>query len=147
MNEMGGLAKQAPVLAALFVAATFASIGLPGFGNFWGELVVFVSLWNFSAWMTAAAVLGVVISAIYGLRAAARVFFGQPSEAFAKLQAESPVSDLEWTERIPALILVFALMIIGFWPRSITEPLVASLEASLPTAVSSAVASNPTPTP
>jgi NADH-quinone oxidoreductase subunit M len=28
MDEMGGLAKQAPVLAALFVAATFASIGL-----------------------------------------------------------------------------------------------------------------------
>lgn len=146
-GEMGGLAKQAPVLAALFVVATFASIGLPGFGNFWGELVIFVSLWHFSAWMTAAAVLGVIISAVYGLRAAARVFFGQPTEAFAKLQEGSPVTDLEWTERIPALILVAALLVIGFWPRSITEPLDASLRASLPVAVTTAVASNPPANP
>ena len=37
LDEMGGLARHAPVLAALFVAATFASVGLPGFANFWGE--------------------------------------------------------------------------------------------------------------
>ena len=35
-GQMGGLAQKAPVLAAFFVAAIFASIGLPGFANFWG---------------------------------------------------------------------------------------------------------------
>ena len=74
MDEMGGLAQKTPVLAALFVAATFASIGLPGFANFWGELTIFVALWKFSPLITALAVAGVVISAIYGLRSAARVF-------------------------------------------------------------------------
>jgi NADH-quinone oxidoreductase subunit M len=88
-----------------------------------------------------------VISAIYGLRAAARVFFGQPSAAFAKLEAAKPVSDLSWAERIPALILVGALFFIGFWPRSITAPLDASLRASLPSAVTTAVASNPPANP
>ena len=39
MSAMGGLAQRAPVLAAFFVAATMASIGLPGFGNFWGSLL------------------------------------------------------------------------------------------------------------
>ena len=147
LDEMGGLAKQAPVLAALFVTATFASIGLPGFGNFWGELVIFVSLWKFSAWMTAAAVLGVIISAVYGLRAAARVFFGQPTAAFARVQEANPVSDLAWAERLPALILVGALMVIGFWPRSITAPLDASLRASVPAVVVSDAASNPPANP
>ena len=28
---------QRPLLACFFAAATFATIGLPGFGNFWGE--------------------------------------------------------------------------------------------------------------
>ena len=79
LAEMGGLAQQAPVLAAFFTAATLASIGLPGFANFWGELTIFVALWKFSPWMTAAAVAGIVISAVYGLRAAARVFFGPPT--------------------------------------------------------------------
>jgi NADH-quinone oxidoreductase subunit M len=73
LGQMGGLAQKAPVLAAFFVAATFASIGLPGFANFWGELAIFVSLWKLSPWVTAGAVAGVIISAIYGLRAAANV--------------------------------------------------------------------------
>ena len=71
------------MLAAFFVAATFASIGLPGFANFWGELPIFVALWNFSPWMTAVAVAGTVISAVYGLRAVARVFFGPPTAEFS----------------------------------------------------------------
>ena len=36
-------------------------IGLPGFANFWGELTVFVALWQFSPWITAVAVAGVVL--------------------------------------------------------------------------------------
>src|SRR3954470_21327034 len=94
MDEMGGLAMKAPVLAALFVAGTFASIGLPGFANFWGELAIFVALWNFSHLITALAVLGVIISAIYGLRSAARVFFGPATPQFAQIAAKHPVLDI-----------------------------------------------------
>ena len=123
MDEMGGLAQKAPVLAAFFVAGTFASIGLPGFANFWGELTIFVALWKFSPLITAFAVLGVVISAIYGLRSAARVFFGQPTEQFAQVAAQHPPTDLRWAEKIPALILLAALFFIGFWPKSVTTAL------------------------
>jgi NADH-quinone oxidoreductase subunit M len=123
LTEMGGLAQKAPVLAAFFVAATFASIGLPGFANFPGELVIFTALWNLSHWITAGAVAGVVISAIYGLRAAARVFFGPPTDAFAAFSAAHPPADLGWSERLPALLLLSLLLFIGFWPRSISTPL------------------------
>ncbi|MSU24313.1 MAG: NADH-quinone oxidoreductase subunit M [Opitutus sp.] len=127
MDEMGGLAQQAPVLAAFFVAATFASIGLPGFANFWGELTIFVALWQFSPLITALAVAGVVLSAIYGLRSAARVFFGPPTEQLTRVTNLHPVADLRWAEKIPALILLAALLFIGFWPKSLTAPLDAAL--------------------
>jgi NADH-quinone oxidoreductase subunit M len=129
LDEMGGLAPKAPVLAAFFVAATFAGIGLPGFANFWGELTIFVALWKFSPLITALAVAGVVISAVYGLRAAARVFFGAPTEAFAKVAAEHPPADLTWAEKIPALLLLAALLFVGFWPKSLTTPINAALAA------------------
>ena len=129
MAEMGGLAQKTPVLAAFFVTATMASIGLPGFANFWGELTVFVSLWGFSHWITAVAVAGVVISAVYGLRAAARVFFGPVSEPFQKVAAEHPPVDLAWSERLPALILLAALLFIGFWPKALTGPVNQALTA------------------
>ncbi len=119
--EMGGLAQKTPVLAAFFVAATLAGIGLPGFANFWGELTVFVSLWPLSHWITAVAVAGVILSAIYGLRAAARVFFGPPTEHFQRVAAAHPPADLDWSEKLPALILLVALLFVGFWPRSVAD--------------------------
>lgn len=127
MDEMGGLAQKTPVLAAFFVAATLASIGLPGFANFWGELAIFVALWKFSPLITALAVAGVVISAVYGLRSAARVFFGPPTAELAKVTAAHFPADLTWKERFPALILLAALLFIGFWPKSLTTPINAAL--------------------
>ena len=138
LTEMGGLAQKTPVLAAFFVAATFASIGLPGFANFWGELTIFVALWQYSHCLTIIAISGVVISAVYGLRAAAKVFFGPPTEAFARVAAQHPPSDLNWREKLPALILLAALLFIGFWPKSLSTPLDATLHAvyAAPAAVS-----------
>ena len=129
LDEMGGLARQAPVLAALFVAATFASIGLPGFANFWGQLAIFVALWKYSPLITSLAVAGVVISAIYGLRAAARVFFGPATERMNEVASRQPPADLRWSERVPALVLLAALLFIGFWPRSLSSAVNPALPA------------------
>jgi len=129
MDEMGGLAQKTPVLAALFVAATFASIGLPGFANFWGELTIFVALWKFSPVITALAVAGVIISAIYGLRSAARVFFGPETSRMTEVAQRHPPADLTWAEKFPALVLLAALLFVGFWPKSMSEPINAALTA------------------
>ncbi len=132
MHEMGGLAQKTPVLAAFFVAATMASIGLPGFANFWGELTIFVALWKFSHLYAAIAVAGIIISAIYGLRAAARVFFGPTSESLTKVLADNPPTDLRWGEKLPAIILLATLLLIGFWPKSITTPVNDALHPAWP---------------
>ncbi|HEU5078160.1 MAG TPA: NADH-quinone oxidoreductase subunit M [Opitutaceae bacterium] len=129
MSEMGGLAMKAPVLAALFVAGTMASIGLPGLANFWGELVIFIALWKISWLVTACAIAGVIISAIYGLRATANIFFGQPSEEFARTAEKTPVSDLRWSERIPAMLLLAGLLAVGFWPRTFSTSLNETISA------------------
>jgi len=136
LDEMGGLARQAPVLAALFVAATFASVGLPGFANFWGEFAIFVALWRFSPLITALAAVGVVISAVYGLRAAARVFFGPATARMEEVAARQAPVDLRWSERIPALVLLAALLFVGFWPRSLSS----ALNPALPAAPAAAAA-------
>jgi NADH-quinone oxidoreductase subunit M len=128
MDEMGGLANQAPVLAGMFAAATFASIGLPGFANFWGELTIFVSIWDFSPTLTVIAVTGVIISAIYGLRAVARIFYGPATERMTEINVRTPPVDLRWAERIPALVLFIALVFVGFWPKTISAPISDALE-------------------
>ena len=124
MSEMGGLAGRTPVLAAFFVAATLASIGLPGFANFWGELSIFVALWQMSPWVCALAILGIVISAVYGLRAVSAIFFGNK-------QSFSDARDLGWVERVPALILFGALLVVGLFPNTLTRMVDAAFASDL----------------
>jgi NADH-quinone oxidoreductase subunit M len=129
MDDMGGLAQKTPVLAAFFVTATLASIGLPGLANFWGELAIFVGAWSYSTVYTTLAVLGVVISAIYGLRSVAKVFFGEVTPALARVCTEKSPVDLTWCEKVPALLLLCALLFVGFWPKSISVPVNTAVSA------------------
>ena len=120
MERMGGLAQKAPVLAALFVAATFASIGLPGFANFWGELPIFFALWNFSHALTVVALTGTVIRRSTACAPLQKVFFGTPSDSFARWCATQPPPDITWSEKLPALVLVAVMLFVGIWPRSLS---------------------------
>ena len=131
MNEMGGLAAKTPLLACFFAAATFATIGLPGFGNFWGEFAIFLSLGGYgldgSGEITekhlflVLAALGIIISAIFGLRAMARIFFGEQSEELSAHEKNSKINDLSLGETIPAVLILLPLMFIGLWPKGISE--------------------------
>ena len=143
LTEMCGLAQKTPVLAACFVAGTMASIGLPAFANFWGELAIFVALWKFSPGLTAVAVAGVVISASYGLRAVARIFFGPPSEHLQQVMAQHPPADLGWGERLPALILLAALLGLGLYPQLLSR----SIDQALPVGIAKVSAGSVTVSP
>lgn len=118
MSRLGGLAKRAPLLGLLFGMAAMASLGLPGFANFPAEVSVFFSGFegcagNISALQitTICALWGVVISAVYMLRAYRRVFLGPPGE----LPTADPAA-LTLAQRLPLFLLLAALLVVGFYP-------------------------------
>lgn len=124
LDDLGGLAKSAPGLAFLFGIAAMASIGLPGLANFAGEVMVFLSAFMFYDGtnglgpVQVACILsiwGVVISAIYMLRAYRAIFQGPTVKATAAAR------DLPWPERIPALILVVTLFAVGLYPNLLLQ--------------------------
>lgn len=122
MRDLGGLGQSAPVLMGLFVAAMLASIGLPGFANFWGELGIFVSLFaSATPWVLYLALLGILISAIYGLRAVSAVFFGE-------VKGELNGGDIKASEKWPAVLLILALLLIGLWPKLLSDPVNTDVE-------------------
>ncbi|MBV8352899.1 MAG: NADH-quinone oxidoreductase subunit M, partial [Verrucomicrobia bacterium] len=84
--DLGGLATNMPTLSFVFGMATFASIGLPGFANFASELLVFFGAFKnstpgagFNEFQVVGtiALWGVVISAVYMLRAYRAIFMGE----------------------------------------------------------------------
>ena len=121
---LGGLGKVVPLTGLLFGFAAFASIGLPGFANFAAEVMVFFGgFQSFEGkfgplqWATILALWGVVISAVYMLRAYRNVFKG---ELFGGAKSES-LHDLTWGERLPAWMLTAALLIGGFVPELLIQ--------------------------
>ena len=62
-----------------------------------------------------------MISAIYGLRAVSNIFFGDPSASLAKRWEKESPHDLDLWERIPALLLLAFMLLIGLRPMTISE--------------------------
>ena len=119
-TDLGGLAKPAPALAFLFGIGAMASIGLPGLANFAGEVLVFLSTFqNYDGTKGLSpvqitcilAIWGVVISAVYMLRAYRSVFHGPTVKATAN------AADITFAARIPALLLILALLAVGLYPN------------------------------
>ena len=120
-EDLGGLAKVMPLASLAFGLAAFASIGLPGFANFSAEVMVFFGAFRNGADMngfhvfqiaTLLALWGVVISAVYMLRAYRATFLGSMPDRWQSL------ADIRLPLRLPISILVAALLWIGFFPQT-----------------------------
>lgn len=121
ISEWGGLARQIPFIATAFVMAALASTGLPGFANFVAELLIFFGSWETYRLSSLAAIFGIVITAFYMLRAVRTGFFGPVNPRWNDLQdAATPF------ERMPYLILITALLVVGIWPRFLLDTISSS---------------------
>jgi len=116
MDELGGLAQKAPRLTFLFIIGGLASIGLPGLANFSGEIMIFFGAWNAYPVTTGLALFGVVLSAVYMLRAIRSIFFGEISPAVERAEDLLPT-----VGRWPFWILATGLIVFGIFPKWITQ--------------------------
>jgi NADH-quinone oxidoreductase subunit M len=132
-EKLGGLAKPLPRLGLLFGFGAFASIGLPGFANFAAEVEIFFGAFageetgmSWIRWATIGALWGVVISAVYMLRAYRTVFMGPKPEKLAV------PADFSWNDRLPLLLLLIALLAVGFAPELLNQYIRPAVNGILP---------------
>lgn len=115
--SMGGFATKMPFVAAFFVLAGLSSLGLPGLAGFVAEFLVFLGAWQSEHWWWAIpGIVGAWITAIYVLRAARTIFFGEGPPA--KFQDLSDPRRSEW---LALWGLGGALVLFGSWPRLILD--------------------------
>jgi NADH-quinone oxidoreductase subunit M len=121
LEDLGGLGKLMPRAGLIFGLAAFASIGLPGFANFAGEVMVLFGTFRnganperFTIYQVATVLglWGVVISAVYMLRAYRAVFMGAIGESLGS------VTDLGRGLRAPVALLVAVTIWFGFFPQT-----------------------------
>ncbi|MFN3701786.1 MAG: NADH-quinone oxidoreductase subunit M [Alphaproteobacteria bacterium] len=116
INRYGGIVKNMPRYATVFMIFMLGSVGLPGTSGFVGEFLVLLGTFKVNTLMAILAATGMVLGAAYMLVLYRRVVFGaQTNEDSAKMLDMNP---LESFILIPLALLVIWL---GVFPSAITN--------------------------
>ncbi|NBV23395.1 MAG: NADH-quinone oxidoreductase subunit M [Proteobacteria bacterium] len=116
IEKLGGLLRQIPFLGAALVMAMLAGCGLPGFANFVGEAMVLFGSWRAFPLVTTLAAWGaLIIGAVYMLRAVRNILHGPAKPEWAALK------DANAWVKTPFVLLLAALLLLGVWPRLLTD--------------------------
>jgi NADH-quinone oxidoreductase subunit M len=114
--DYGGLAKQMPMYATLFLIAALSSMGLPALNGFIGEFTILLGAANRNLWWAVWAGLGIVLGAAYLLWLYQRVFWGPLDNP-----ANKNVPDLNKRELGMLLALVAVMVWIGIYPATLFD--------------------------
>ena len=121
VNELRGLQRPAPVLAAIFTVSMLASIGLPGLNGFVSEFLILSGTFLTHRWWAVVATLGVIFAALYLLWAYQQVFHGKPKPADEKTR------DLSWAERGIIAPLIILIVVLGIYPKPVLDRITPSV--------------------
>jgi NADH-quinone oxidoreductase subunit M len=112
LREMGGMALRAPVLAALFLIITLATLAMPGSANFIGEFYILNSLFQAKIVFAFIAISGVAMSAYYALRLYQRTMHNRKPDGIAS-------REIGWRDCIVLAPLALCILGLALYPQLI----------------------------
>jgi len=115
--EMGGLWGPLPRLSSLGLVFAVATLGLPGFGNFAGEVLVLIGTFRDHPVAALAALLGVITSAVYALAFVQRTFHGPGGTA----HGGGALQDLGLRDTTALAVLALVALGLGLYPQPLLD--------------------------
>lgn len=123
-----GLRRALPFAAFVFVVATAASIGLPGFSGFIAEVLVLLGSWSSYPLLLIPAGAGILVTVAFGLKAMRETFFAEPDGTAAPPADYPPITRPEW---LGAILLLAASLALGLYPQPWIELVSGALDSEL----------------
>jgi NADH-quinone oxidoreductase subunit M len=122
MRQMGGLARQMPVTAALWIVGCMMLSGFPPFSSFTAEWIMFSGIFEkgvlsgpFGIAIALTGVTAISLTVAYSFNAARQIFFGPLNPV---LEAKN-LSDPPLLMTVPLAIIAIASIILGIFPQPI----------------------------
>jgi NADH-quinone oxidoreductase subunit M len=119
------LSKALPFAAVTFTIASVASMGMPGFSGFIAELQVLVGAWQAFPTLAVLTGVGILIGVAYALRALQKAFFTESQSEVAPAPAPhkgpAVMDPISVPERLGAVLLIAASLVIGLYPRLLLD--------------------------
>ncbi len=128
--KYGGLASAMPIFTIVFVIVTMSSIAVPLTNGFIGEFFILMGAFQYSPWVAAISVTGVVLGATYMLWMVKKVFFG-PAGEIVKASEHDPahaLHDLTARELVVMAPIVILILYMGLFPNTIMDYSKASVD-------------------
>lgn len=128
MDQMGGFWGVVPKMSFMALFFTIAAVGMPGLGNFIGEILVLLGSFRVNVVVTSFAALGLVVAAVYSLIVVQKVFHG-------KNTYNHTMADLSMVEMLCYSLMMIGLIWMGMYPQTmldLAEPTLRSLGVSFP---------------
>jgi NADH-quinone oxidoreductase subunit M len=114
LERMGGLWAAAPRLGGSALFFAMASLGLPGLGDFVGEVLVLFGAFRVSVPVAVFAAVGVLAATLYGLRLVQRAFQGPAVQPWR-------LEDLSFREMLIVAAMSVTLLWLGLYPRPVLD--------------------------
>ncbi len=112
INEFGGVASSMPLFAAFFILCSLASIGLPLLNGFVGEFLILLGAFKENYVYGALGTSGIVLGAVYMLKAVQNVFFGPLNR-----EENKRITDINIRELTVMLPLIAVIIFMGVYPK------------------------------
>jgi len=126
--DFGGLWRKMPVFSGFFLLFAMASLGMPGFNNFVGEILILIGTFRTWPWVAGIGFAGLVLTMIYILWLVQEMLFGETrSEQIRRI----PLEDVTTREAAILLPLAAAVLFIGLHPGPVLDILQEPIEGLL----------------
>jgi len=123
MSRYGGLVKNMPKYATIFMILMLGSVGLPGTSGFVGEFLSLMGAFQVNTTVAFFATTGVVLGAAYMLVLYRAVIFGEQKNDDAAAMGD--VNKLEYSYLVPLVIMVLWL---GIAPSFVMDRMAPSVD-------------------
>jgi NADH-quinone oxidoreductase subunit M len=110
LNKLGGLWAVMPIYGGVLIFSAMANLGLPGLAGFPAEFAVVRGAWPVFTLITALAMIGLLFTGAYVLKAIYKALHGPESEA------AHHVSEMNWIERVALFPLMALMLVTGLFP-------------------------------
>jgi NADH-quinone oxidoreductase subunit M len=128
------LSQVMPFAAVTFAVASIASMGMPGFSGFVAELQVLIGAWEAFPTLAVLTGVGILIGVAYTLRVLQKAFFADHpvgEVAGSKHGHGEPLERISVPERLGAVLLIAATLLIGLYPRLLLDVIVPAFNQPL----------------
>jgi NADH-quinone oxidoreductase subunit M len=118
----GGIGAKVPVYTGFVAFAFFAGLGLPALSGFISEAMCFIGGFSVFRTLTIIGTIGILLNAVYFLRAYQRIFLGPLNEVYNDL---SDISKLELVTIVPIAIIV---LLFGVYPSPLINMIAPAMD-------------------